>query len=343
MSTRPTKPHRCRELGFNLIEMMIAITLGLIVILGASNVFLSNKQSYRTNTALSQIQEGSRIAVELLSRDLRQARLTGCGNQGTVANQIRTSGSPAALPWYADFANRGLRGFDGSTADSNPALTTGTSPGNHLTGTDNITLIGASDVAYSLSSHTAGTYKLTLNEANSELGIGDLIVICDTAQADIAQITSTTGGFVIAPAAVTAATPGNNAAPSKTYFRNAQISRLKSSTWYIGCNPVTALNCDPLLGGTSLYRLTVSGAAGPAVATQAQEMVRGVAAMDLTFVNPATSNYVEAEGIPAATWPLSTIPAVRISLSLVARDSAPSNTLISRVVTTTVSLRNPPI
>lgn len=323
--------------------MMIVITFGLIVILGASSVFLSNKQSYRTSTALSQIQEGSRIAVELLSRDIRQARLTGCGNQGTVTNQIRTSGSPATLPWYADLANRGLIGFDGDDADSNPALTTGTSSGNHVTGTDNITLIGASDIAYSLSAHNAGSYTLTLNEASPDLGIGDLIVICDTAQADIAQITSTTGGFAIAPAGVTSASPGNNAGPSKTYFRNAQVSRLKSSTWYIGCNPVAALSCNPALGGTSLYRLTATGAAGPSVSIQAQEIVRGVAAMDLTFVDPASNTYVDANEIPAATWALNTVPAVRISLTLVAQESAADSTPLSRVVTTTVSLRNPPI
>lgn len=336
-----------RQRGFNLIELMIALVIGLIVVLGATSVFLSNKQSYRTNSAIGQIQENARIAFELLTRDLRQARLTGCGNQATTANLL----SDSTTLWYANFAGNGLIAFDGATADSNPALTTGTASGNHRAGTDNITLIGASDLAYSLATHDAATSKLTLNETSPELAVGDLIVICDTAQADIAQISGTTGGFFVATGS---GTPGNTAALSKTYLRNAQVSALKSVTWYIGCNPLTALSCDPNRGGTSLYRMAAVGAAGPSVSLQAQEMVRGVAAMDLSFLNTAATDYVDANAIAAATWPLNTVSAVRINLRLVAEDRSSrdamsasnalqANAMIFRDLNTVVALRNPPI
>ena len=49
---------------------MIALLLGLIVILGAVTVFLSNKQSYRTNLALGQVQENARVAFDLIAREL---------------------------------------------------------------------------------------------------------------------------------------------------------------------------------------------------------------------------------------------------------------------------------
>ena len=59
-----------KQRGFSLVELMIALVLGLMVIGGVTSVFLSNKQSFRTNTALSQVQENSRIAFELMARDI---------------------------------------------------------------------------------------------------------------------------------------------------------------------------------------------------------------------------------------------------------------------------------
>lgn len=334
----PRHAHRLQR-GFNLIELMIALALGLLVILGASNVFLSNKQSYRTNNALSRIQENSRIAFELLSRDLRQARLTGCGNQGTVNNLVNDNTDTGN--WFADFANRGLIAYGGGTADSNPALTTGTAAGNHLTATDNITMIGAGDVGYSLAVDYVASDGLTLTESSPELAPGDLVIVCDPSQADIVQITSLNGDNFRLQTGV--GTPGNSAGLSYIYHgSNTLVSPLKSVTWYIGCNPVTALACDPARGGTSLYRLIAVGVSGSVdVDTQAQEMVRGVASLGLTFHQSGADDFKDIDDI--ASWDPNVIDAVRASLQFVGFDTAnTSGTPITRNLTATVTLRNPP-
>ena len=41
-------------LGFSLVELMIALVIGLMVTGGAVNVFLANQQTYRANSALSE-------------------------------------------------------------------------------------------------------------------------------------------------------------------------------------------------------------------------------------------------------------------------------------------------
>ncbi|MGH8148337.1 MAG: PilW family protein, partial [Rhodanobacteraceae bacterium] len=66
--------------GFTLVELMVAMVLGLIVIAGVTSVFLSGQQSFRTNGALADVQDSSRIAFELMARDIRQAGLTGCNS-----------------------------------------------------------------------------------------------------------------------------------------------------------------------------------------------------------------------------------------------------------------------
>src|SRR5688572_13095418 len=86
LQSQPAAPSEC---GLALIELMIAMLLGLVVMGGAVSLLMANKQSYRTNEALSQVQESARTAFELLSRDVRQAGVNGCVNNGRVANVLK--------------------------------------------------------------------------------------------------------------------------------------------------------------------------------------------------------------------------------------------------------------
>ena len=44
------------QAGLTLVELMIAMTLGLFLLLGLTNVFLAQRQSFRVNENLSQKQ-----------------------------------------------------------------------------------------------------------------------------------------------------------------------------------------------------------------------------------------------------------------------------------------------
>lgn len=68
-----TPQHIHHSRGFTLIELMIALVLGLFLVAGVLYVFLSNSQTYRTNEALSRVQENGRFAIEFLTSDLRHA------------------------------------------------------------------------------------------------------------------------------------------------------------------------------------------------------------------------------------------------------------------------------
>ncbi len=59
--------------GLTLVELMVALTLGLIVTLVVVNVFLSNREVYRVNEQLARLQENARYALEVLARDRRDA------------------------------------------------------------------------------------------------------------------------------------------------------------------------------------------------------------------------------------------------------------------------------
>jgi len=61
------------QAGFSLVELMIAITLGLLVLLAVGSIYVGSRQTYRVQEDNARIQEAGRYALEVLGRSIRQA------------------------------------------------------------------------------------------------------------------------------------------------------------------------------------------------------------------------------------------------------------------------------
>ena len=61
--------------GFTLVEMMIALTLGLVILLVIGTVFVSSNQTFRVQEDNARIQESGRFALEVIGRSIKQAGL----------------------------------------------------------------------------------------------------------------------------------------------------------------------------------------------------------------------------------------------------------------------------
>ena len=68
-NTYPIRPER----GFSIVELMIALLLGLILLGGVIQVFLSSRQTHSANEAMSRMQENGRFALEFIARSARLA------------------------------------------------------------------------------------------------------------------------------------------------------------------------------------------------------------------------------------------------------------------------------
>ncbi|WP_193075868.1 PilW family protein [Pseudomonas sp. FME51] len=94
--------------GFGLIELMIAMTLGLILVLGVSQIFIAGKQSFVVQQHTAALQENARFILSRISRDLRQAGMFGCLNvarlPATTRNQL-----PVEFAVPISFANDVLK------------------------------------------------------------------------------------------------------------------------------------------------------------------------------------------------------------------------------------------
>jgi len=71
--TPPLSFRRSHQRGLTLVELMIAVLLGLLVVAAGMGLLLSNRKTYGTTTAVGRIQENQRVAFELLSADIRSA------------------------------------------------------------------------------------------------------------------------------------------------------------------------------------------------------------------------------------------------------------------------------
>ena len=334
LSDVPRRPSR--NGGFTLIELMVAMLLGLIVIAGVTSVFLAGQQSYRTNNALSDVEDGSRIAFELMARDIREAGLTGCGSSGDrVANVLNNQ----STDWWANWDNA-LHGYDDNQTD--PAVTTGTGVGQRVAGTASLEIMSAGNLPVTIASDSEPAANFKLNAPSPDLQSGDVIVVCDPDHATIVQISNYNNNVTVVHNTGNSVSPGNCSKglgyPTVcttngniyTFPQNSTIAALSVSDWYIGNNSA---------GGSSLYRISLVNSGGKGVATQAQEIVRNVTGMEITYLQNPNTSFVTASSV--TNW--ANVIAARVTLTVAStfqRASVKGDQPISRTYSATTTVRN---
>ena len=315
-----------RERGLSLVELMVALVLGLLTSAAALSMYLANRNAYNANQGLSEVQSSIRTAFEFMADDIRHAGNTPCGNVvggSRVANVV----NDAASIWWESLANPVL-GYDGN----DPGLTSGTGATQQVAGTSSLQLVGVEGTPAALAANQTSA-SFTLNAAAPRWANGDLLVVCDLDHAAVFQLGGGAGTATLSYA--NGGTPGNCSTglglPTTcdggdgtpySYVANSQIDRLAAADWYIGHNPA---------GGRSLYRLTLrDGAMVP------DEIVRGATAMTLSYL--VSGAFVSA----AAVTDWTQVTAVQIQLTVqganahAGTDAKP----IQRSFTSTVTLRN---
>src|SRR5687767_7260454 len=76
MTSRPLS-QVARVRGFSLIELMTALTIGLLILAGLTSVFVNSSTAFSELRKTSEQIENGRFAIELLSSDLRHAGFYG--------------------------------------------------------------------------------------------------------------------------------------------------------------------------------------------------------------------------------------------------------------------------
>ncbi len=276
--TRPA--HRQR--GLSLVEIMVALAVGVVLLTGVIQIYASTKATYRMQDNLARLQENGRFALSFLTRDVRMSGYRGCTNFGTVTNTLN---SAASLQY--DFSV-GLTGYN-DVGGSPPAVLSaaGVVP---AAGTDVIVVRRNSDdpirvvkantssqLVAEVSSQVAGGCSKDGSDKISGLCAGDILMVSDCIKSRIFQagglsVTGTPSDLNITHPAGSG--PGNAiptwggaGAPADEQFSDdAEIIRIGTYAYFISN---TGINGAPVLnrydGG------------------QVSELVEGVEDMQITY------------------------------------------------------------
>lgn len=117
-----------RALGFSLVELMVAIAIGLVILAGVITVFVAQRQVYGTATAQASIQNAENAIAAMVAPAVRGAGFAGCGAFSTTGSII-DSGSLAynfSAPLFGYGANTPMTALNAAnvsnTGDWTPAL-----------------------------------------------------------------------------------------------------------------------------------------------------------------------------------------------------------------------------
>jgi len=216
--------------GLSLIELMVAITIGLLLLAGVIQVFASTKQTYRVHEGLSRVQESGRFAMEFLTRDLRMAGFFGCApGTNSLTNHLNfdfDSSGDGTDDSYSEalFFNNG--GIEGTDDDDDG-----------ISNSDRIVIRGAFGAGLSVLPPPPGSSLAAAINTAAGNGLlqGNIVMVSDCQQADVFQITNANPGTsgTISHGTGTG-TPGNaTQSLSKIYREDAQIYRTQTMVYTI--------------------------------------------------------------------------------------------------------------
>lgn len=86
-----------QQRGVGLIELMVAMLIGLFLILGAVTVFNQSRNTYRASEGVARLQETARLAMDVIESDIRMANYWGMSNRADyIINRAGPSQPPPA-------------------------------------------------------------------------------------------------------------------------------------------------------------------------------------------------------------------------------------------------------
>jgi type IV pilus assembly protein PilW len=318
--TFPRPPQRSG--GFTMVELLVAVTLGLFLLGGVLSIFVNSRQSFRVNENMARVQENARFSFDVLSREIREAGNVPCGTR-FMANVVDV---PASLPWWANWDAGVVRGFN-EDQDTAPR-TIGTAEGDRVAGTDAIIVLRPVSDESSIqpvSAHDTATKKITVT-TGSAFAAGNLVTLCDSRSAVLLKVVSVATNdlsYATTNCSVNLGYPTgvcSVASPAKTFAAGSTVTEMDPAFWYVGKNAS---------GGSSLYRMRLKDAnpTSGAAATETQEMVSNVTDMQIEYLtrNPASvpalaTAWVTAKAIADGdgwtTAAAKQVVAVRLTLTL---------------------------
>lgn len=87
-----TRPNNRRQRGVTLIELLVALGIGSILMIGAITVYMQSRTAFTVNDSLARLQENARLALDVMEPEIRMANYWGLSTRN---NRITNQAGPA--------------------------------------------------------------------------------------------------------------------------------------------------------------------------------------------------------------------------------------------------------
>lgn len=345
-----------KQKGFSVVELMVALLLGLFLVSGVTGMYLSSKQTYRVTDNLSRLQESLRFSLEFMTRDIRMASYMPCRFPPTFTNAVTGNTN-----WHLDYFNFGLRGYEGNVSTFPSEISSDV-----VAGSDAIAILKGGMFAGTVAFHDDSTNRFTLQDSfpGGEFQKGEVALVCDPRQAALFQVfDSSDSAGTIDYGSNTGIAPGNTTTSIGVFGEDAQITNYEPVIYYIAPS-----NFNPNVNALKMRDLKAILIGGNETVTMdEEELLDGVESMQILYGldvdnDQVTDRYEAANDIAVAEWP--SVITVRLGLlmstgeevaaqidtntynvagTLISDSSTPAHAgdqKLRYVVNTTVGLRN---
>ena len=310
---------RNRQVGLTLVELLVALVIGLILVGGVVQIFVSNKQTYQLTDELARMQESARYAFYVLSRDLRMAGYTGCTSRNRAA--MKTNVTVNVIGGGLQNVFNPLSGVEGW--DSNfPADAVAYAPSSDE---DVVNAVGAAEwttggtVASEIDKsgqtvdvlpgadvirvwHVLGSPVIATTIAGSSINTGsggrfrdgDVLLVTDCATVDIVQACDVTPDDASSNTTISLASGGcapGNTSTSLLNMAGSHVDKLAGYMYYVGKRPAIT-GISRAQQPPALYRRLISRNGG---VEAAEELVEGVESLQFLYGEDTSGVF---DGIP---------------------------------------------
>ena len=323
-------PHRPVPRGFSLVELMVAMGLGLMLMAGLVTVFANSSQSQRELQRTAQQIENGRYAMDVLTQDLHHAGYYGRYSAYTVPASLPDpciTGDATAL---AAALGSPIQGYVAADQSSKPSLT-GSTCGTYLTsanlhaGSDVLVIRRAETSVLAVGSNAvSGEVYIQTNPdtVSVQFGNGGAITTSSKADGGAASILQKNGNaeairkyrvhvYFVAPCSVP--NGGGAVCTGSSDDQGRPIPTLKRLELSVGSSGTLTFNTVPISEGVEALKIEFGVDNSPASANASTQLI-GDGAPDLYIPNASTSS-------PTVTDLFNVVTA---KVFLVARNTEPS-------------------
>ena len=299
--------------GFTLVEMMVGLAVGMFVALAAISIFISTRTLQTVSFAGTRMGENSRLAMELLHKDLRSAGFLGCKSLISDPPISLLAANDRFLDTATDMA--GIRASRGNGGGFTPALNATLAALAPNADSDFISIrVPIEPLSLGLSvpmtSSSGVAPQVGVATPGNTIQSGAVLLIANCKASALFQVTeanpAATGS--LSHAVGSGFNPGNVSDDFQQVFRgDSAVYRLQTNHYYIAPGSHAGTN--------SMWRLAFPNPTDPTTAPVPEEVVQGIDRMVLSYGldkgDQTVNRYVTADGVGAA-W--GGVVAVRIQL-----------------------------